>query len=144
MQLPIEVEEIKKIIPHRYPFLLVDRVVSLDVGKFISALKCISISDPILQGHFPGNAIFPGVMVIEGMAQASAILGCYSVPKQGSNDVLLTEISRARFRKPVKPGDVLEYKVKVVKTKGQFFWFSGEAYVDNILVASASMSAYMS
>jgi 3-hydroxyacyl-[acyl-carrier-protein] dehydratase len=143
MELPIGVEEIKKIIPHRYPFLLVDKVIALEVKKSISALKCISISDPILQGHFPDNAIFPGVMVIEGVAQTSAILGCYSVGRE-SKGVLLTEISRARFRKQVKPGDVLHYKVTIEKTKGHFFWFSGEAYVDNNIVATVSMSAYMS
>lgn len=142
IKLPIEVNEIKSCLPHRHPFLLVDRVLELVPSETVTAIKNISIADPFLQGHFPDNPVYPGVLIVESMAQASAVLGHYSL-KKGYNSVLLTEISQARFRKQVVPGDTLILKITVERTRIPFFWFKSEAYVENDLVAKALISAAM-
>ena len=140
--LPIGPETIRSILPHRYPFLLVDRVVSFEPQKSIVCLFNISNSNPILQGHFPDKPIFPGVLIVEGLAQASAIFGNMMIdykPKQ----FLLTEITNTRFRKKVIPGDTLYYNVHLSKCRKSFFWFKGIAKVEGEDVASAEFSAFM-
>jgi len=138
----LDIIEIQKYIPHRYPFLLVDRVESILKGESIIAYKNISASDGLLQGHFPGHPIFPGVLIIEGLAQASGILGCFS--QEGDRrDTLLTEITQARFKRKVEVGDVLRYEVTLLKKREPFFWFKGVATVDAQLVASCEFSAYL-
>ncbi len=139
---PIEVIDIQKCIPHRHPFLLVDRVIELVPSQSIKAIKCISISDPILQGHFPDNPIMPGVMIVEGMAQVAGILG-YKSLAAGFKQCLLTEISGARFRRPVVPGDVLVYEITVKKSRPPFFWFDAVATVDGDIAAKVELSALM-
>ena len=141
-KLPIEVNEIKRCLPHRHPFLLIDRVLELVPSEMVVATKNISIADPILQGHFPDNPVYPGVLIVESMAQASAVLGHFSL-KKGYSSVLLTEIAQARFRRQVVPGDTLTLKITVEKTRVPFFWFKSEAYVDGNLVAKAQISAAM-
>ena len=142
IQLPLGINEIKKCIPHRYPFLLVDKITSLEPGKSVVGVKNISISDPILQGHFPEFPVFPGVLMIEGMAQTSAILGYYSVPEP-YKEVLLTEVSQSRFKRMVLPGDQLKYDVTLEKSRAPFFWFRGKVFVDDQLAASISFSAQL-
>lgn len=141
--LPMSVADIEKCVPHRYPFLLVDRVVAYDKGEAITAYRNISMADPLLQGHFPGNPILPGVIMIEGLAQASAVLGKLTKGTE-CDTCLLMEISDTRFRKMVVPGDVLYYNVKVVKRRKDFFWFEGVATVDGEVAASAKFSAKLS
>ena len=141
-QFKLNIQEIQSFIPHRYPFLLIDRVIEITPYESILAMKNISISDPIFEGHFPNNPVYPGVMIIEGLAQASGVLGKYQCSDK-INDVLLTEIGDARFRKKVIPGDNLYYKVVKEKQKGPFYWFAGTATVDNEIVASVKFSAYM-
>lgn len=140
--LPIECHTLQQSLPHRFPFFLIDRVLSLEPSASIEAIKNISLSDPILQGHFPGRPVYPGVLIIESMAQASAILGYYSSvgPQQ---QILLTEITQARFRRMVIPGDTLHIKVQVSKMRAPFFWFQAEASVAGELAATASVSARM-
>jgi 3-hydroxyacyl-[acyl-carrier-protein] dehydratase len=140
--LPLGIEEIQGCIPHRYPFLLVDKVIELVPNESIVAIKNISMSDPILQGHFPNFPVFPGVLMIEGMAQASAILGRYS-REQDFHQVLLTEISECRFRHKVVPGDQLRFEVSLEKKREPFFWFKGTVVIDGRSVASATFSALM-
>jgi 3-hydroxyacyl-[acyl-carrier-protein] dehydratase len=135
----LNIIEIQECIPHRYPFLLIDRVHSWSSFDFIKASKCISVSDPILQGHFPGNPIVPGVVLVEAMAQASATLGRLS--DRESTTVLLTEISGARFKRQVVPGDRLDIEVKVLKKRKPFYWFEGTATVDGDFVTSVKFSA---
>lgn len=139
--LPWNANIIEKAIPHRYPFLLVDRVleVSEDCQRIV-ALKNISMSDPNLQGHFPGNPIFPGVFITEGLAQAAAILG-YAKQGKPLDLCLLTGVTNARFRRAVIPGDTLVYEVTVLKNKKSFYWFSAVAKVDGKVVADCELSA---
>ena len=139
---PLGVEEIQKIIPHRHPFLMLDRVTEFTKEKDIVALKNMSHSDPIFQGHFPGNPVFPGVLMVEAMAQASAVLGMISRPE--SRHCFLTEVNDARFRMPVTCGDTLRINVKVMKMRSGFFWFEGEGYVEDKQVVSAGFSARLS
>ena len=138
----LSVVEIQECIPHRFPFLLVDKVHSWQPYDYINATKNISYSDPILQGHFPGNPIVPGVVLVEAMAQASAILGRLS--DRESTMVLLTEISGARFKRQVVPGDVLDIKVKVLRRRKPFYWFEGTASVSGEFVTSVNFSARLS
>lgn len=143
----LDVVEIQKILPHRYPFLLLDRVTDVKVGDKIEAFKNISISEPIFQGHFPGHPIYPGVMILEGMAQAGGILAFQSmIVKEPDLDVeskvvYFMSIDKAKFRNPVVPGDKLTYDIGIIKNKGPVWVFDGKAYVDGKLVAEAELKA---
>ena len=142
----LDVVDIAKILPHRFPFLLVDRVVDLKEGEFIEAYKNVTIGEQIFQGHFPGHPIYPGVMIIEGMAQAGGILAFESMSKDeqdGTNDkvVYFMSIDKAKFRSPVKPGDKLVYKLSVLKHKGSIWVLKGEAFVDDKLACEAELKA---
>lgn len=140
LKLPLESKMIERCIPHRYPFLLVDKVIALEPKKMVKAIKNVSLSDPILQGHFPHQPVFPGVLLIEGMAQASAVLAYFSKP-EGFTDILLTEVSQARFRRMIIPGDTLIFEVIIDRIRGNFGWFHGEASIDNEVVATCKFSA---
>ncbi|MDF1879156.1 3-hydroxyacyl-ACP dehydratase FabZ [Sulfurimonas sp. SAG-AH-194-C20] len=141
----MDVTEIQEILPHRYPFLLVDRVTDLTKGEVIYSYKNVSISEPVFQGHFPGHPIYPGVMILEGMAQAGGILAFKSMdlsPEDMANKVVyFMSIDKAKFRAPVKPGDKLEYKITVLKNKGPIWVLKGEAYVDGKLTSEAELKA---
>jgi len=141
----MDVVEIQEILPHRYPFLLVDRVVSLDVGENIVSFKNVSISEPVFEGHFPGHPIYPGVMILEGLAQAGGLLAFQSMgltKEEVKNKVVyFMSIDKAKFRKPVRPGDRLEYRVSVIKRKGSIWMLNGKAYVDDVLVSEAELKA---
>ena len=141
----LDVVEIQKILPHRYPFLLVDKVTEMTEGDNIIAYKNISISEPVFQGHFPGHPIYPGVMILEGMAQAGGILALKS---SGLTDeeikqkvIYFMSIDGAKFRQPVKPGDKLEYRIKVLKLRKNLIVLEGKAYVDDKLVSEAELKA---
>ena len=136
----IEINEILKMLPHDYPFLLVDRVLELEAEKRILAIKNVTFNEPFFQGHFPGSPIMPGVLIIEAMAQAGGVLAFKSFPdKTGS--VFFIGIDNARFRKPVVPGDQLRLEVKVVKHRRDIWVFEGEATVDGSVVAEATIMA---
>ncbi len=140
----LDINEISKILPHKYPFLLVDRVTALVGGESIEAYKNISISDQVFQGHFPGHPIYPGVLIIEGMAQAGGVLAFKSVADESefaNKVVYFMSIDKAKFRNPVLPGDKLEYKLSVIKHKGNIWVLDGKAYVDDKLVAEAELKA---
>lgn len=142
----IDVVEIQKIIPHRFPFLLIDRVMDLESGKSINAYKNVSISENIFQGHFPGHPIYPGVMIVEGLAQAGGILAFKSLSEEEQKDtsnkvVYFMSIDKCKFRAPVTPGDRLDYKISVIKHRGNIWVLKGEAYVDGKLVAEAELKA---
>ena len=142
LELPFDIVKIQQCIPHRYPFLLIDRVIALEPHKSITALKNVSFSDPILQGHFPERPIYPGVLIIEAIAQASGVLGVYT-NGQRSNEVLLAEVLDTRFRQIVEPGASLRYEVAIEKRRGAFFWFKGEAFIGDNLAASVRFAASM-
>ena len=142
----MDVMDIQKILQHRYPFLLVDRVTDLVAKESIIAYKNISISEPVFEGHFPGHPIYPGVMILEGMAQAGGILAFKSMDgiteEEIANKVVyFMSIDKAKFRSPVKPGDKLEYKISVIKNKGAIWILKGEAYVDGKLTSEAELKA---
>lgn len=139
----IDIVEIHDILPHRYPLLLVDRVTELEVGKSIKAYKNVTIGEPIFQGHFPGHPVYPGVMILEGMAQAGGVLAFKSMPDDDlSNKVVyFMSIDGAKFRSPVRPGDRLEYVLEVVKHKGSVWVLDGKAFVDGKLTSEAKLSA---
>jgi len=141
----MDVMEIQEILPHRYPFLLVDRVTGLIKGESIDSFKNVSISEPVFQGHFPGHPIYPGVMILEGMAQAGGILAFKSMDLTAEDAatkvVYFMSIDKAKFRAPVKPGDRLDYKISVIKNKGPIWVLKGEAYVDGKLTSEAELKA---
>jgi 3-hydroxyacyl-[acyl-carrier-protein] dehydratase len=142
----MDVMDIQKILPHRYPFLLVDRVTELNPKESIVAYKNVSISEPVFEGHFPGHPIYPGVMILEGMAQAGGILAFKSMDDVTEEEiqnkvVYFMSIDKAKFRAPVKPGDRLEYKISVIKNKGAIWLLKGEAYVDGKLTSEAELKA---
>jgi 3-hydroxyacyl-[acyl-carrier-protein] dehydratase len=138
----IDVREIMKIIPHRYPFLLVDRIESLKEGEEIVGIKNVTINEPFFAGHFPGNPIMPGVLIIEAMAQVGGVLAFHSSPKEWAGSlVYFMGIDKVRFRKPVVPGDQLRLKLTTIRQKQKVFKMRGEAYVGDTLVAEAELMA---
>jgi 3-hydroxyacyl-[acyl-carrier-protein] dehydratase len=142
----MDVMEIQKILPHRYPFLLVDRVTDIVKNETLTAYKNVSISEQVFQGHFPGHPIYPGVMILEGMAQAGGILAFQSMDDMSEEEaankvVYFMSIDKAKFRSPVKPGDKLEYRITVIKRKGSIWVLDGKAYVDDSLVSEAELKA---
>lgn len=147
VQTVLNYEQICELLPHRPPLILVDRVLELVPGEFIHAIKCISALDPYFAGHFPGMPVLPGVYIIEGLAQSSAIM-CFRewqlAGVQFEHKCLLTSVDEARFRRPVVPGDVLHYHTKFEKSRGHFGWFSGIAKVGDDIVAEAKFSAQLS
>ena len=142
----MDVVEIQKIIPHRYPFLLLDRVTSIIKNETLVGFKNVTIGDNVFQGHFPGHPIYPGVMILEGMAQAGGILAFKSMDDMTEEEaakkvVYFMSIDNAKFRAPVKPGDRLEYRISVIKRKGSIWVLDGKAFVDDNLVSQAELKA---
>ena len=141
----MDVMEIQQILPHRYPFLLVDRVTGLVKNESITSYKNVSISEPVFQGHFPDHPIYPGVMILEGMAQAGGILAFQSMDmtkeEAAQKVVYFMSIDKAKFRAPVRPGDKLEYRISVLKNKGPIWVLKGEAFVEDKLVSEAELKA---
>jgi len=138
---PIENIDIQAILPHRYPFLLVDRVTELQVNQMAVGVKNVTINEPFFQGHFPGHPIFPGVLILEALAQLGGILAIRSTPGNAPPVVFLTGIDKAKFRKPVVPGDQLRLQVTVVKRRPPFWKMQGKAFVGNDLVCQAESTA---
>ena len=133
--------EIQAILPHRYPFLLVDRVIELEINEKAVGVKNVSINEPFFQGHFPGRPIFPGVLILEALAQLGGILAIRSAPGNAPPVVYLTGIDKAKFRKPIIPGDQLRLQVTVVKRRPPFWKMEGKAFVGEDLVCEAESTA---
>ena len=137
---PISLNEIKDLIPHRYPMLLVDRVIDHEPRKSLHAIKNVTINEPIFTGHFPDAAIFPGVLILEALAQATGILGFKSSEGREENEMyLFASIDKARFKQPVIPGDTMHLHVEFIKERRGMWKFYGEAKVDGKVVCSADL-----
>jgi 3-hydroxyacyl-[acyl-carrier-protein] dehydratase len=137
----MDINQIQTIIPHRYPMLLIDRIIEMEPLKRIVAVKNITINEAVFQGHFPGAPVFPGVMIIEAMAQAGAVLLFREVPDRESKLLYFTGIDEAKFRRPIVPGDQVRLEVTVLRFKMGFAKLKAEAYVDGQLVAEAIVSS---
>jgi len=138
----IEIERIMEMIPHRYPFLMVDRVVDLVVGESATGIKNVSINEPFFQGHFPSHPVMPGVLIVEAMAQTAGLVVVNSLgPEAEGKVVYFMSIDSARFRKPVTPGDTMHVHVAKRTSRGNVWKFTGQAKVDGTVVADAVYSA---
>ncbi|WP_035586702.1 3-hydroxyacyl-ACP dehydratase FabZ [Hippea jasoniae] len=144
----LSIEKIKEILPHRFPFLLVDRVLEYEKGNYIKTLKNVTINEPFFMGHFPQTSVMPGVLIVEAMAQSGGILAFLSMDEEefkrsinGKRMVYFLEIEKARFRKPVIPGDQLIMEVRILKHKLDVWKLEGKAFVDGKLAAEAKMAA---
>ena len=136
----LEIAEIKTLLPHRYPMLLVDRVLDYQPMKTLHAIKNVSINEPVFNGHFPELPIFPGVMILEALAQATGILGFKSTDGRAENEMyLFASIDKAKFKKPVVPGDTMHLHVEFLKERRGMWKFYGEARVEGKVVCSAEL-----
>ncbi|MDA1081354.1 MAG: bifunctional UDP-3-O-[3-hydroxymyristoyl] N-acetylglucosamine deacetylase/3-hydroxyacyl-ACP dehydratase [Gemmatimonadetes bacterium] len=137
----IEIDEIMKILPHRYPFLLVDRILSIEDKTRIVGIKNVTVNEPFFQGHFPGHPIMPGVLIVEAMAQVGGMLLMGTVDDPGSKVVYFMSLDNVKFRKPVKPGDQLRFEVEMLQVRGKVCRIKGVAKVDGAVVCEAEMAA---
>jgi 3-hydroxyacyl-[acyl-carrier-protein] dehydratase len=142
----IDIQKIMTSIPHRYPFLLVDRVVEINGDDSGVGIKNVTFNEPQFTGHFPGRPVFPGVLMIEAMAQTAGVLvvNARAVGEQQVNTVLFTTIDKAKFRKPVIPGDQIRFHLTKLARRRNIWFYRGEARVDGVLVAEAEISAMVS
>jgi 3-hydroxyacyl-[acyl-carrier-protein] dehydratase len=136
---PLEINEIMALLPHRYPFLLIDKVIDFEVGKSLHAVKNVTINEPFFQGHFPIKPIMPGVLILEAMAQATGVLGFKTIEKSDDTLYYFAAIDNARFKQPVVPGDVVNIHVEYLKERRGIGKFYCEARVDGKVVCSADL-----
>ena len=137
-----DIQEIMKLLPHRYPFIMIDRILELTPGEKVIALKNVTINEPFFQGHFPENPIMPGVLIIEAMGQAGAVLAAKSLEQESHGSLIyFMGMDKVKFRKPVTPGDQLIFEMKFLKQRRNVFRMSGTAYVDKNVVAQAELMA---
>lgn len=136
----MDIKEIQELLPHRYPFLLVDRIIEIEPGVKAIGIKNVTINEEFFQGHFPGHPIMPGVLIIEAMAQVAGILAFRSGVKDAKS-VYFLSIEKAKFRKPVVPGDQLRFEVNVLQCRGNVWKFSGNALVEEKVAAEAEFTA---
>jgi 3-hydroxyacyl-[acyl-carrier-protein] dehydratase len=145
IKLPLLYEDLIKVLPHRYPFLLVDKILELEPGKRIVGIKNVTANEPFFQGHFPGKPIMPGVLIVEAMAQVGGVLAGFSTPdflgKEGNRLIYFMSIDKVKFRRPVIPGDRLVFEVVPLRTGSKVWKIAGKAFVDDNLVAEAELVA---
>jgi 3-hydroxyacyl-[acyl-carrier-protein] dehydratase len=134
----LDINEIQRILPHRYPFLLVDRIVELEDERVVG-IKSVTINEPFFRGHFPEFPVMPGVLIVEAMAQTAGVLVLANIPDRDNKLVLLVAIENARFRKPVVPGDTLRIEMSIVKRRSNVAKMAGRAMVDGVVVAEAEV-----
>lgn len=145
VDLPLNYKDIAKILPHRYPFLLVDRITELEIGKRAVGIKNVTANEPFFQGHFPGNPVMPGVLIIEAMAQVGGVLARLSKPETMDNQeeafLFFMSIDKVKFRKPVIPGDQIVFEVLPLRTGSRIWKIEGKAFVDGTVVTQAELVA---
>ncbi|HSE59886.1 MAG TPA: 3-hydroxyacyl-ACP dehydratase FabZ [Nitrospiraceae bacterium] len=137
----LDIGDILQLLPHRYPFLLVDRIREWESGQRIVGIKNVTANEPFFQGHFPGRPIMPGVLILEAMAQVGGVLAFKSAPGTGKPVVYLTGVDQAKFRRPVIPGDQLRFEIDVIKRRSPFWKMQGRAFVATSLVCEAEITA---
>lgn len=139
-----DILEIMRTLPHRYPFLLVDRIIGIKGDEFAIGIKNVTINEPQFQGHFPGRPVFPGVLLIEAMAQTAGVIGMRAAGASTRPRVVyFMTIDKAKFRKPVTPGDRVEFHMTKTAQRRNMMWYSGRAFVDGTLVCEAEISAML-
>ena len=139
----LDINEIQKFLPHRYPFLLIDKVVEMERLKRIVAIKSVTINEAFFQGHFPGKPVMPGVLILESMAQAGGLLLLQEIPDRDHKLLYLASMDNVKFRRPVVPGDQLRVEVDILAWKGDRCKIQGHAYVDGSLAAEANLFCLM-
>ena len=145
MDLPLKYEDIIRILPHRYPFLLVDKIIEMEMGKRVVGIKNVTANEPFFQGHFPGNPIMPGVLIIEAMAQVGGVLARLSIPnvmeREDMGEIFFVSMDKVKFRKPVVPGDQIRFEAEALRAGARVWKMAGKAFVDGDLVAEANLVA---
>ncbi len=145
LTLPLVYQDIIRLLPHRYPFLLIDRITEIELGKNIVGIKNVTANEPFFQGHFPGNPIMPGVLIIEAMAQAGGILARLSLnglaEKENTDSVFFMTMDKVKFRRPVVPGDQLRLDISTLRSGSRVWKMEGKAFVEEYLVAEAVLAA---
>ena len=139
-----DIAQILSMLPHRYPFLMVDRVIDIRGDEHGIGIKNVTVNEPHFQGHFPGNPVFPGVLMIEGMAQTAGVLCIIELGMAKPKSVFFLTIDKAKFRKPVLPGDTIEYHMNRIARRKTMWWYRGEAKVRGQIVAEAEVGAMIS
>jgi 3-hydroxyacyl-[acyl-carrier-protein] dehydratase len=137
----IDIDQILKLLPHRYPFLMIDKIVEVDSDDSAIGIKNISVNEPIFQGHFPGNPVFPGVLIIEGMAQTAGAIAIAADQTQGRHIVYMVTVDKCKFRKPARPGDVIEYHIRKIRRRSAMGWYEARAMVGSTLIAECEVGA---
>jgi 3-hydroxyacyl-[acyl-carrier-protein] dehydratase len=137
----IDIDRILQLLPHRYPFLMIDRIIEVDSDNSAIGIKNVSVNEPVFQGHFPGNPVFPGVLIIEGMAQTAGAIAIAADKAQGPHLVYMVTVDKCKFRKPARPGDVIEYHIRKIRRRSAMGWYEARAMVGTTLIAEAEVGA---
>jgi 3-hydroxyacyl-[acyl-carrier-protein] dehydratase len=137
----IDIDRILQLLPHRYPFLMIDRIIEVDSDDSAIGIKNVSVNEPIFQGHFPGNPVFPGVLIIEGMAQTAGAIAIAADKTAGRHIVYMVTVDKCKFRKPARPGDVIEYHIRKIRRRSAMGWYEARAMVGSTLIAEAEVGA---
>ena len=141
METLLDITQIQAILPHRYPFLLVDRIIEYEPGRRVVGIKNVTLNEPFFEGHFPGAPVMPGVLIVESMAQTAGVMMLANLPDRDQKLVFFTGIDGAKFRRPVVPGDQLRLELTVLRLRPRYIKLRGEAYVEGHLVAEAEISS---
>ena len=135
----MDIDRILQLLPHRYPFLMIDRIIEVDSDDSAIGIKNVSVNEPIFQGHFPGNHDFPGVLIIEGMAQTAGAIAIAADQTKGRHIVYMVTVDKCKFRKPARPGDVIEYHIRKIRRRSAMGWYEARAMVGTTLIAEAEV-----
>ena len=137
----MDIDAILKCLPHRYPFLMIDKIIEVDGDNSAIGIKNVSVNEPIFQGHFPGNPVFPGVLIIEAMAQTAGAIAIAADKTEGQHIVYMVTVDKCKFRRPARPGDVIEYHIKKIRRRSAMGWYEARAMVGETLIAEAEVGA---